>query len=292
MYPELWFLLDAEHWYRCLTSEALAVMAMGDNFARANRGPWGLAKILRSTADSVKEAVKFICQHLFVWVPIQVAVNVIQAHLRGQEISRSNMIKYRVEVPEKGDESGFSFFLRKRKVQTTALARLQPHFPAVGHLFRTGAVHQNVAEKFVRGVTLQINTELPIFKPELDRFAGGTPPREHMPCVWANDSNEMLIHKQLMEPTVQQFDDECQDRFRRHPPVCIQNVEHNGFVQTTKHPEHIFNDNPEELLNSDMIEALTTQRQTRKRTIDPVELANAKAKAAKETGEPAPTNQT
>ena len=74
--------------------------------------------------------------------------------------------------------------------------------------------------------------------------------------------------------------------------MCIQNVEHNGFVQTTKHPEHIFNDNPEELLNSDMIEALTTQRQTRKRTIDPVELANAKAKAAKETGEPAPTNQT
>ena len=55
-------------------------MDMEDNVARANRGPWGLVKILRSTEESVKEAVKFMFKHLF---------NVIQAHLRGQEVSRA-----------------------------------------------------------------------------------------------------------------------------------------------------------------------------------------------------------
>ena len=55
---------------------------MEDNVARANRGPWGLVKNLGSTEDSVKEAVKFMLKHLFIWVPVQVAVNVIQAHLR------------------------------------------------------------------------------------------------------------------------------------------------------------------------------------------------------------------
>ena len=87
------------------------------------------------------------------------AVNVIQAHLRGQEPSRSNMIKYRVEMPEKSDERVFSFFLHKRKVQTTASAAT-----TLSCSRAPGAVHQLVAEKFVRGVTLQIKTEVPIFK--------------------------------------------------------------------------------------------------------------------------------
>ena len=85
----LYAVYDQEYWYRCLSSEALAVMDMEDNVARANRGPWGLVKILRSTEESVKEAVKFMFKHLFIWVPVQVAVNVIQAHLRGQEVSRA-----------------------------------------------------------------------------------------------------------------------------------------------------------------------------------------------------------
>ena len=55
-------------------------MDMEDNVARANRGPWGLVKILRSTEDSVKEAVKFMLKHLFIWVLVQVAVDAIQAH--------------------------------------------------------------------------------------------------------------------------------------------------------------------------------------------------------------------
>ena len=88
MYSELSFLYEQEYWYRSLVSEALAVMDMEDNVARANRGPWGLVKILRSTEDSVKEAVKFMLKHLFIWVPVQVAINVIQAHLRGQVSSR------------------------------------------------------------------------------------------------------------------------------------------------------------------------------------------------------------
>ena len=150
MYPQLCFLLDPDHWFRCLVSEALAVMAMEDNTARANRGPWGLVKILRSTEDSVKEAVKFMFKHLFIWVPIQVAVNVRQTHIRSQETSRLNATKYRVEKPDKMGEGGFSFYVHKIRMQSTALTRLQPHFPAVGHLFRIGAVHHSIADKFVR----------------------------------------------------------------------------------------------------------------------------------------------
>ena len=65
------------------------------------------------------------------------------------------------------DEGGFSFYVHKIKMQSIALNRLQPHFPAVGHLFRIGAVHRNIADKFVGTVDMQLNTELPIFKPEL-----------------------------------------------------------------------------------------------------------------------------
>ena len=46
---------------------------------------------------------------------------------------------------------------------------------------------------------MQINTEVPIFKPQLSEFGGGTPPKEHLPRVWTNDSEAVLIHKQLME---------------------------------------------------------------------------------------------
>ena len=111
-----------------MVSEALAVIAMEDNMARANR----LVKILRSTEDSVKEAVKFMFKHLFIWVPIQVAVNVRQTHIRSQETSRLNATKYRVEKPDKMGEGGFFFYVHKIRMQSAALTRLQPHFPAVG----------------------------------------------------------------------------------------------------------------------------------------------------------------
>ena len=197
MYSELSFLFDQEHWYRCLVSEALAVMDMEDNVARANRGPWGLVKIVRSTEDSVKEAVKFMLKHLFIWVPVQVAVNVVQAHLRGQEPSRQFGTKCRLEKPEGTDTDGFSFYVHKIRMQSVALDKLQPHLPSVGHLFRIGAVQRNVADKLLRTVDMQINTELPIFKLQLGEFGGGQPPKEHLPRVWANESGEaVLIHKQ------------------------------------------------------------------------------------------------
>ena len=89
------------------------MIAMEVNMARANRGPWGLVKILRSTEDSVKEAVKFMFKHLFIWTLIQVAVNVIQTHIRGQETSRLNATKYRVEKPDKMGKGGFFFNVHK-----------------------------------------------------------------------------------------------------------------------------------------------------------------------------------
>ena len=113
-----------------------------------------------------------------------------------------------------------------------------------------------------------------------------------MPRVWANDGSEVvLIHKQLMEQTAQQFDEECQIKFQRHPPLCIQSDEHNGFVHMTRHDKHSFSDYPAELWNSEMLEVIDLKRLHGKKRIDPVELANAKAWATQETGEPNPAIQ-
>ena len=70
--------------------------------------------------------------------------------------------KYRLERSEGSDSGGFSFYVHKIRVPTVALDKLQPHLPAVGHLFRIGAVQRNVADKLLRTVDLQVNTELPI----------------------------------------------------------------------------------------------------------------------------------
>ena len=119
-------------------------------------------------------------------------------------------------------------------MQATALNRIQPQFPAVGHMFRIGAVPRSVADQFVRVVDMKFNTELPIFKPELRHFVGGKPPKEHMPRVWANDGSEaVLIHEQLMEQTRQQFEAECLANFQQHPPLFIQSEDHNAFANMT-----------------------------------------------------------
>ena len=130
-------------------------------------------------------------KHLFIWVLVQVAVDAIQAHLQGQESSRHGT-KYRLEKPEGTDTAGFSFHVHKIRMQSVALDKLQPHLPSVGHLFRIGAVQRNVADKLLRTIDMQINTELPVFKPQLGEFGGGKPLKEHLPRVWANESGEAV----------------------------------------------------------------------------------------------------
>ena len=39
---------------------------------------------------------------------------------------------------------------------------------------------------------------LPIYNPAFDQCIGGRPPKELMPKVWANEGEEVLIHRQLM----------------------------------------------------------------------------------------------
>ena len=113
-----------------------------------------------------------------------------------------------------------------------------------------------------------------------------------MPRVWANDGSEaVLIHRQLMEQTAQQFDEECRVKFQRHSPLCIQSEDHNGFVLMTKHELQSFIDNPAELWDSEMLEAIELKKLAKKIRIEPTVLANAKAKATRETREPEPTNQ-
>ena len=108
-------------------------------------------------------------------------------------------------------------------MRVTALSPLQPQFPAVGHLFRIGAVPFSIADQFVRAVEMKITTELPIYNPELGQYVGSRPPKEHMPKkVWANDGEEaMLIHGQLMELTEQQCDEECRANFQQYPPSAF-----------------------------------------------------------------------
>ena len=139
---------------------------------------------------------------------------------------------------------------------------------------------------------MQINTELPIFKPQLGEFGGGKPPKEYLPRVWANESSEaVLIHKQLMDQSAQQFDEECWGKFQRRSPLCIQNEDHNGFALMTKLELHSFNDRPAELWDSDMLEPFELTKINKKIRIGPMVLATAKSKAAGETRVLEPTNQ-
>ena len=292
MYPQLYVLLDPEHWFRCLVSEGLAVMTNDDHTVRANRGPWALVKILRSTEDEAKEAVKFIFKHLFIWVPAHVAVYVVHVHVRGEATSRLNDLKYRVEKSDEADGGGFSFLVHRIRMPSVALARLQSHFPAVGHLFRIGAVHPTLTDKLTRIVDLQFNTELPIFKPALREYVGSRLPQEHMPRVWAVDGTEAtLIHSQLMGQSEQQFYDECKNIYYQNPPLLVKNADHNGFGFLTRRDPFVVCEDPADLWDSDMDETFELKRPKRRRKIEQDDLAAALANASRETVEPSPRNE-
>ena len=94
-----------------------------------------------------------------------------------------------------------------------------------------------------------------------------------------------------MEQSAQQFDDECRSKFQRRSPLCIQNETHNGFTLMTKLELHSFSDRPAELWNTDMLESIELKKINNKIHIDPPVLAAAKARAARETKLPVPTNQ-
>ena len=88
-----------------------------------------------------------------------------------------------------------------------------------------------------------------------------------MPRVWANDGSEAAC------------------------TLVFQSEDHNGFVYMTRQEATRFKDNPVELWESDMLDAVDSKRPSRKKRIEAAEFAIAKVTAAQETIEPSPANQ-